>query len=110
VEIDFSTELRGDGDEKPMNVKDSGFVPAVIVGVILSAVQIYLQRNVDHTDSTATNLATLNVQVATLSKQVEKLTEQPYVRRDELTPFENRVTGLEQRVGTVERAVEQRRQ
>lgn len=93
-----------------MNVKDSGLIPAVVVGVILSTVQIWLQRSSDHTDSTATNLATLNEKVATLSKQLEKLTEHPYARREELTAVENRVAGVEQRVGDIERAAVQRRQ
>jgi hypothetical protein len=35
---------------------------------------------------------------------VRKLTEQPFVRRYELDNMENRVTGLEQRVGVVERS------
>lgn len=91
-----------------MNAKESGIIPAVVVGVIISAVQIWMARSSDRGDTTATSLATLTERVSTLSNQVAKLTEQPYVRRDELATVSNRVDGLDQRIGVVERQSFQR--
>lgn len=105
---DFATELRGD-DERPMNDKSFGLVPSVVVGLILSAVNIWWPRSNDRDTSTATSLAKLETQVTYLNIQVSELTKQPYVRREELRNVEDRVTGLDERVGDVEREVRTRR-
>lgn len=89
------------------NVKNSGIVPAVVVGLIVECGQIFFGRSLDHSDTTTATLAELKTQVANLSTQVAKLTDQPYVRRDE---FESRVTGLEQRISNIERSQQPRGQ
>ncbi len=91
-----------------MNAKENGIIPAIVVGVILSVVNIWVARTTDSHDSTATSLATLTERVSTLSKQVEGLTQQPYVRREDLAGVTTRVDGLDQRVGIIERASFQR--
>lgn len=85
-----------------MNVKETGIVPAVVVGVIVTVANVYISRSVDRDDSTTASLAELKTQVANLNSQVSKLAEQPYVRREE---FEARAAGLDQRLGNIERAV-----
>lgn len=92
-----------------MNVKDSGIGPALVVGLILSAVNIWWPRSGDRDTATATSLATLTERVSTLSGQVSKLTEQPYARREEVKAIEDRVTGLDERLGEVEREVRTKR-
>jgi outer membrane murein-binding lipoprotein Lpp len=110
-EPDFADELRGDGEEEsPMNAKESGVIPAVVVGVILSAVNIWMARSADRSDTTTASLATLTERVSTLSTQVTKLTEQPYATRTDLATVENRVSGIDARLSDLERAQLQRGQ
>lgn len=89
------------------NVKNSGIVPAVVVGLIVEFGQILFGHSLDHSDTTTATLAELKTEVASLSTQLSKLTDQPYVRRDE---FESRITGLEQRVSNIERGMQSRSQ
>lgn len=93
-----------------MNAKDSGVIPAVVVGVILSAVNIWMARSADRSDTTTATLATLTERVSALSGQVQKLTEQPYATRSDLATVESRVSGLDSRVRELERPQLQRGQ
>lgn len=85
-----------------MNVKESGVVPAVIVGLILSLVNIWWPRSDDRNTATATSLATLTERVSTLTTQVSELAKQPYIRRDEFANLENRITNIESRISSFE--------
>jgi hypothetical protein len=104
-DYDFDDDLRG--EKKAMSGRPTGsIISAIIVGVILTFAQVIIARSADDSGekNTAEKLATLTERVSNLSDQVRKLTEQPFVRRYELDNMENRVTGLEQRVGVVERS------
>lgn len=100
---DFASELRGDGE--PMNVKNSGWMQAVVVGVavgvIVSASNLFMSRSVGRDDHTADTLVELKTKVEYLAAQVNKLAEKPYVGRDEyqsrIQAVEDRVSGLEKR-------------
>jgi hypothetical protein len=115
---DFDKELRG--DDEAMNVKggdmQASILSGVLVGLVVAAGSIGISRAVDSRDETTTaaSIATLTERVSALSTQVSKLTEQPYVRREEylgvLGGIENRLSGIEQRIGNVERAALERRQ
>lgn len=89
-----------------MNVKEntwSGLIIGVTVGVVTTWCGHLMDGSKDKDvilNSTATSVAALKISVEDLGEQVKRLTEQPYVRRDE---FESRVSGLEQRVGNIER-------
>lgn len=110
-EDDFAKELRGDDGEEPMNAK-GGFGQAVLAGLIVAAGAWGIGRVTDNRaeTTTAAAIATLTERVSTLTDQVKRLNEQPYVRREEFNAVANRVDGLDQRLGVVERAQLERRQ
>jgi len=97
--MDDGTAAELTQEEEPMNVKkDSGWFPALAVGIVISVVQLYVAKQGDRNDT----LVAVATKVEYLTAAVKQLTEQPYVRRDEfqsgIAGVENRVTGLEKRV------------
>lgn len=82
-----------------MNVKESSWFPALAVGIVISVVQLYVAKQSDRGDT----LVAVATKVEYLTAAVKQLTEQPYVRREDLSNVEGRVSGLEQRVSIIER-------
>lgn len=105
-EDNYAAELRGDEDAEPMNVKVDNILPALLVGLMVSGVNLFLSRHVDSNtkrdELTAAELQNLGKQVTQLNVKVDNLAGQPYVRREE---FEAGLAGLDKRVGNIERAV-----
>lgn len=107
---DFEDELRGDDDVS--NNKQGSWGQAVVAALVVAVVTVGVNKATDHHDetSTAASIATLTERVSTLTEQVRRLNEQPYATRADLAGVSNRVDGLAERVGELERAGGQRRQ
>lgn len=96
--LDFDKELRGD-DEEPMNVKGS-WLETIVTGLIVGVIVAGASRLGTRSDDTRDQVIALRAQ---FSQFIEQFKQDPYVGRDEFTRAEGRLTGLEQRVGNLER-------
>lgn len=107
--IDASREsdiYEEENNEKDMNVKSTSGVGYVLIAVVAGLAPQIIMRWLDGVDKTPTQVALVEIktQVANLTIQVTRLTDQPYVRRDEI---ESRLSGLDRRIGDLERQHEQ---
>ncbi len=97
---DCADALRG--EDMALNVKDSGIVPAIIVGVIAAGASVFFANTSGRGDNTVAALARLETQVASLTQQIQELKGQPYVTRNEyqagLATTEDRLSGLDKRI------------
>ncbi len=110
--VDDSEVLREAFEEK-MNAKNGGWGPTIVVGLVVGAGSTIISHWLDSgtnkeavLNNTVTALVEVKTQVSNLADEVKQLREQPYVRREE---FESRFTGLEGRVGNIERTEQSRR-
>lgn len=99
---DGTANREEDEDDEVMNVKGSwveSIASALIVGVIVAAASRWGTRS----DDTRDQVMALRAQVGEIAKQLDRLSTVPYVRQEDFSRAEARITGLERRVGDIER-------
>jgi hypothetical protein len=111
--FDFASNLRGDGDEKDMQIQRPALGAAFLAACVVAAANYVTQRYLERGDNNTSQIVGLRADVNNLIGRFDDFSKQPFVRREEfnatLYGVETRISNVEQRLGNVERAQVERK-